>query len=153
MNTLYEGKEMTCTLNEKRGHRHASTKRIHWTSLLAALALVLQANSAGLGQTITTVAGGGGVGDGGAAIEAGLIAPKGVFVDAAGHLYIADAGNLRIRRVDSESGVITTIAGTGGNVGFSGDGGSATEARFSFPWGLVIDQHGNMYIADGQSSR
>ena len=74
--------------------------------------------------TITTIAGPGDVlfgGDGGPAVQAGLRNPQGVALDSAGDLYIADAGNHRIRKVDS-TGTITTIAGTGDN-GFGGDGG------------------------------
>ncbi len=65
--------------------------------------------------TISTVAGTGErgfAGDGGPAVEAQLDNPRGVAVDAAGNLYIADQQNHRIRRVDS-SGTITTIAGNG----------------------------------------
>ena len=55
-------------------------------------------------------------------VEAELSNPYGVAVDGAGNLYIADASNNGIRKVDS-TGTITTIAGTG-ELGFSGDGGS-----------------------------
>src|SRR4029077_1798122 len=64
---------------------------------------------------ISTYAGkgtGGFSGDGGAAINASLNIPSDVAVDAAGNLYIADAGNNRVRKVDG-SGTITTVAGTG----------------------------------------
>jgi DNA-binding beta-propeller fold protein YncE len=76
------------------------------------------------GGIITTVAGdatGGFSGDGGPAVSASINIPSDVAVDGAGNLYIADAGNNRIRKV-APTGVITTIAGTAGN-GFSGDGG------------------------------
>ena len=77
--------------------------------------------------TISTVAGIGASdfgGDGGPATEASLNAPRGIALDASGNLFIADASNHRIRRVDAVTGVITTIAGTG-EEGFSGDGGPA----------------------------
>ena len=90
-------------------------------------------------------------GDGGPAISARLNVPLGVAIDSSGNLYIADALNNRIRRV-SVAGVITTIAGTG--IGrFSGDGASATRARFNFPSDLVFDASGNLYVADTQNYR
>ena len=98
---------------------------------------------------ITTVAGNGQYGfsgDGGPAIQASLAGPTGVAVDSAGNIYIADYFNHRIRKVDT-SGIITTIAGNG-QIGFSGDGGPATQASFNFPWGITIDISGNIYIAD-----
>ena len=73
---------------------------------------IRKVDSAGV---ITTVAGTGRYGfsgDGGAGTEARLQSPYGVAVDGAGNLFIADAGNERIRKVDS-AGVITTVAGTG----------------------------------------
>ena len=104
--------------------------------------------------TITTIAGtgeGGFSGDGGAATAAQLKFPYGVAVDGAGNLYIADTGNHRIRKVDS-TGTITTIAGTGEG-GFSGDGGAATAAQLSFPYDVVVDGAGNLYIADTSNHR
>ena len=107
---------------------------------------------------ITTVAGtgsygslGGFGGDGGPAVSALLNYPRGVAVDGAGNLYIADTGNHRIRKVDS-SGVITTIAGTGES-DFGGDGGPAIAARLDSPRGVATDSAGNVYIADTGNSR
>ena len=79
---------------------------------------------------ITTVAGGGNGGDG-AATNASLNFPFGVAVDAMGNLFIAETGNQRIRKVDT-NGIITTVAGNG-IWGYSGDGGAATNASFLFP--------------------
>src|SRR5688500_3801199 len=82
---------------------------------------------------ISTVAGNGTVGsggDGGAATSANLSAAvSGVVVDATGNLYIADATNNKVRKVNT-SGIITTIAGTGTS-GYTGDGGAATSAKLS----------------------
>ena len=103
---------------------------------------------------ITTVAGTGErgfSGDGGPATEAQLNFPQGLALDGAGNLYIADRFNARIRRVDP-SGIITTIAGTGER-SFGGDGGPATEATMSSPWGLALDGMGNLYIADTSDHR
>ena len=85
-------------------------------------------------------------GDGGPAVAAHLRSPQDVTVDAAGNLYIADAINRRIRRVDS-SGTITTIAGTGVE-GFSGDGGPALKAQLSYPYGVAVDAVGNLFFSE-----
>ncbi len=107
---------------------------------------------------ITTVAGtgsrtGGFSGDGGPAIAAQLNFPVAIKVDDWGNLYIADLNNERIRMVDT-SGMINTIAGNG-IVGFSGDGGLATSAKFNNPFGIAISQSdpGRVYIADYSNNR
>ena len=108
-----------------------------------------------LAGVITTVAGTGSTGfsgDGGLATSARLSGPGVVAVDAVGNLYIADRGNDRVRRVDAETGVITTVAGTGSR-GFSGDGGPATSAELNDPVGVVVDGVGNLYIADMRNHR
>ena len=89
---------------------------------------------------MTTVAGtglGGFSGDVGPAVASGLDLPRGLAVDAAGGLLVADAGNQRIRRVDGFSGEITTVAGTGVQ-GFSGDGGAATAATLNEPQAVSV---------------
>lgn len=93
---------------------------------------------------ITTVAGGGNGGDGNAAITAELTSPEAITLNRFGDLLFTD-GN-RIRQVDSR-GVITTIVG-GGTLGFSGDGGAATNASLNYPDGVTVDGTGNLYIAD-----
>src|SRR5438445_624384 len=111
---------------------------------LAMAALVLAVPA--LSQTINTVAGGG-AGDGGAATDASLNQPRGVALDASGNLYIADQSNLRIRKVDAASGIITTVAGNG-SPAFAGDGGAATSASLNEPSGVALDASGNLYIED-----
>jgi sugar lactone lactonase YvrE len=103
--------------------------------------------------TITTVAGTGVPGYGGnngPATSAQLYNPTGVAVDPAGNLYIADAGNNRIRKVSN--GVITTVAGDGIQ-GFSGDNGPATTAQLNIPNAVAVDAAGNLYIADDANNR
>jgi hypothetical protein len=103
---------------------------------------------------ITTVAGNGHVGssgDGGPAANAALNQPQGVAVDVFGNLFITDLGNNRVRRV-SPDGVITTVAGNGAN-SFSGDGGQATNASLSFPYGVGADSFGNLFISDLGNNR
>ncbi len=105
-------------------------------------------------QTLSTIAGDGSTGYGGdgvAATTTGLTAPWGIGIDAAGNLYIGDYGNNRVRKI-STAGIITTFAGTG-SVGFSGDGGPATDARFNGPEGIVVDDSGNVYIVDNGNDR
>lgn len=97
--------------------------------------------------TITTVAGNGTAGFNGdhiPAISASLSSPRGLVVDAAGNLYIADTGNRRVRKVDT-SGMITTVAGNGSN-GNGGDGGPATAASVT-PRFLILDSSGNLLIS------
>jgi uncharacterized protein (TIGR03437 family) len=110
---------------------------------------------------ITTFAGTGSPGysgDGGPATSAQLgitknihgVNPTGLAFDGAGNLYIADDGNLRIRKV-SPDGIITTFAGSGQTLGYSGDGGPATQAQMGFPTALAADTDGNVFI--GESTR
>ena len=97
---------------------------------------------------ISTVAGSDSpfVGDGGKAVFARLDKPQSVVVDRLGNLYITDAVQNRIRKVDT-SGVLTTIAGTG-NCCYENDGGPAVNADLNTPWGLAIDNAGNLYVTD-----
>ena len=102
---------------------------------------------------ITTIAGtgvGGRLGDGGLASKAQLNNPKGVAVDAAGNVYIADSFNSRIRVIGT-NGIISTVAGTGVS-GYSGDGGLATNGQMFYPSGLAIDKSGLIYVADNQNN-
>jgi YVTN family beta-propeller protein len=107
---------------------------------------------------ITTVAGSssfcasGKVGDGGPATGASLCFPEGLAVDPSGNLFIADTFGDRVRRLDSASGTIATVAGNG-LVGFSGDGGPATAASLTTPRDVALDNTGNLYIADANSQR
>ena len=98
---------------------------------------------------ITTFAGtgtAGFLGDGGVATSARLNAPESVSISASGELYIADAGNNRIRRV-STGGTITTVAGTG-TAGSAGDGGLPTAAQLNSPHGIAVSTSGTYYISD-----
>lgn len=101
-----------------------------------------------LTQVITTVAGGiqeGFLGDGGPATAGWLNAPLAIAPDAFGNLYIADSENNRVRRVDSQTGKISTFAGTGEET-FSGGGGLAAASAFVGPSGIAFDSHGNLFI-------
>jgi sugar lactone lactonase YvrE len=104
---------------------------------------------------ITTVAGrstAGFSGDGGRGTSASLNAPFAVAVDGGGHLFIADTGNARIRRLAAGTGIITTVAGTGA-FRFSGDGGPGTSASLHGPQGVAVDGGGNVLIAETAGNR
>ena len=108
----------------------------------------------GTNGVITTVAGNGTAaysGDGAAATNASLSGPRGVAVDAAGNLFIADFFNHCIRKVGT-NGVITTVAGNGSG-GYSGDNGAATNASLYYPVGVAVDATGNLFIADSLNYR
>lgn len=112
-------------------------------------ARVRKINTSGI---ITTYAGttGGLSGDGGPATAAQLRSPDGLCVDMAGNLYVADRYNYRLRKI-TPAGIISTHAGTVS--GFSGDGGPATDARFSELSHVCMDSYGNLYISDFHNAR
>jgi hypothetical protein len=99
--------------------------------------------------TITIIAGISGSlgysGDNGPAISANLNFPRGVFVNQIGTVFIADNNYQRIREVTY--GKSSTVAGTGSR-GYTGDGGPATNAQVSGPFGVSVDQTGRVFIAD-----
>ena len=85
------------------------------------------------------------------ATSAEISAPQGIATDSVGNVFIGDYGNARIRRV-SPDGTITTAAGSG-EVGYSGDGGSALSARLNAVYSAAVDSAGNQYVADGNNRR
>ena len=102
---------------------------------------------------------GGYTGDGGPAVDAQLMFPITLAMDAQGNLYISDHLNDAIRKVDA-NGIITTVAGVGPSATWAkgpwvpgvqpkgGDGGPATQGVLESPWGITFDAQGNLYIAD-----
>ncbi len=95
---------------------------------------------------------GGYSGDGGPANKATLQSSTGLALDGSGNLFISDSYNNVIRRVDAATGIITTFAGNG-TAGFSGDGGLATSAELNIPLAVVVDDSGNVFIADSGNFR
>ncbi len=101
--------------------------------------------------TIVTIAGGPvPLGDGGPATEAQLSNPRCLAFDS-GYLYVTEGSGHRVRRVDLATKTITTIAGTG-VAGFGSDGGPATNAQISNPYGIAVDSE-YLYIADMGNNR
>ncbi len=90
-------------------------------------------------------------GDGGLALDATWGAPKAIRCDHQDNIIVVDTENHAVRRIDANTGIVTTIAG--GHQGGDGDGGPATSAGLERPHGCGIDREGNLYIADGINHR
>ncbi|MEQ1795512.1 MAG: hypothetical protein ABL970_15120 [Nitrospira sp.] len=101
-------------------------------------------NFAGIGETCYS-------GDEGLCGEAGLYLPLDVAFDSHNNLFICDSGSNRIRRVDRETGIITTVVGTGQH-GFNGDG-PALDVNLTWPAAIAFDRDDVMYIADTQAHK
>src|SRR5712691_1029042 len=98
-------------------------------------------------QTVVGTGEGGYAGDGGPATRALIGEAYGCDFDTEGNLYICDGRTHTIRRIDKDSGIITTVAGSG-RQGYSGDGGPATEATLNNLYSLGVDVNGDIYIVD-----
>ena len=111
----------------------------------------------GLLSTIAGTGNRGFSGDGGPATAAELNHPRAVVLDRGqGNLYIFDSQNVRVRKLDLQTGTITTIAGDPAprgpgfwENGHGGDGGPATRAKLFSPRGGAFDSQGNLYVVDG----
>ncbi|MBH0202726.1 MAG: hypothetical protein HP496_10650 [Nitrospira sp.] len=101
-------------------------------------------NFAGIGETCYS-------GDEGSCAEAGLYLPLGVAFDSLNNLYICDSGSNRIRKVDHETGIITTVVGTGQH-GFNGDG-PALDVNLTWPAAITFDHNDVLFIADTQAHK
>lgn len=99
-------------------------------------------------SALTNIAGGGSVyGDNGPATSAAFVS-GGLAIDQAGNLYISDWEFNSVRKVNSITGIITTVAGGPSATVAMGDGGLAINAKLYYPGGVAVDQAGNVYIAD-----
>src|SRR5947207_1446649 len=105
----------------------------------------------GIINTVTGTSVAGFSGDGGPAAGAQLRTPRSVAVDPSGNVFIADASNARIRKIDA-GGTINTFAGVG-ITGFAGDGGPAINAQIGTPEGIALDSAGNLFIAEPGNAR
>lgn len=102
------------------------------------------------GGTIETIAGTGenkDGGEGGSALETPLRQPFNMQVGPDGAMYFCEFGGHRVRRLDLETGQLTSVAGTG-QPGYSGDGQPATQAQLNQPHEFVFDGNGNLYVSD-----
>ena len=118
--------------------------------LVHVLALLLLVTCATDAQAFIGTVAGGGPNDL-PATQANLPQPTGVAVDASGTFYLAAQGLHRVFKVDI-NGTLTVVAGNG-TVGFSGDGGLATNASLTGPGDMAVDTAGNLFIADLRNHR
>ena len=97
--------------------------------------------------TFTTLAGTAGIegSTDGTGSAARFSYPGGVAIDANRNLYVADSNNHTVRKI-TNTGIVTTLAGSAGNYG--GADGTGTDARFSFPQGIAVDANGTVYVSD-----
>ncbi|WP_158513018.1 T9SS type A sorting domain-containing protein [Flavisolibacter tropicus] len=108
-----------------------------------------------LNGVITTVAGtgvGGYSGDEGLATKASLNLPVATAIDSYGNVFIADFNNNCIRKLDTETGIVTTVAGNG-SYGRSTEGVRAVNAVLAYPGGVAIDGDDNVYFTDSDNER
>lgn len=107
-----------------------------------------------LTNNLITLVGGGlkNNGDGDLASKATFFFPTGIVTDNVGNIFISEFSESRIRRIDAETGIVTTYAGTG-VAGFSGDRSFAKKATLKKPDGITLDKEGNLFIADRGNSR
>ena len=101
----------------------------------------------GIIQTVVGTGEGGYAGDGGPATQALIGEAYGCAFDTDGNLYISDGRTHTVRRIDKDTGIITTVAGSG-RQGYSGDSGPATEATLDNLYSLDVDTNGDIYIVD-----
>ncbi len=116
---------------------------------------VFKVNASG---TLTVVAGAGPSGYGGDGVTGGaanafLNCPAGIAVDSSLNVYVSDYNNYVVRKINTSTNTITTIAGIGGSRGYTGDGSPATNFELNFPDGLALDASGDLYIADRYNCR
>jgi sugar lactone lactonase YvrE len=137
------------SVRDKAGNTYISSNWDHY---------VFKLDTAGKVSVVCGLGYAGFSGDNGLASSATVNEPAGLAMDSAGNLYIADAGNNRIRRVDAKTGIITTVAGDStpdmfGQGGYNGDDIPATQALLNLPYTVAVDRQGNLFIADSGNNR
>ena len=138
-------------LNNAWGVAVDSHKNIYIADSAANVVYKVDASS----HAMTIFAGGGSsYGDGGPPTSAQLSYPIGLFADGSDNLFIVDSDDCTVRKIDANTGNISTVAGTPftsgiwANCGYTGDGGPATSATMSWPSSVFVDNAGNIYITD-----
>jgi sugar lactone lactonase YvrE len=86
-------------------------------------------------------------GDGGPAASSQVGGPFGVSVGPDGALYVCEIANHVVRRIDSETSIVSTVAGSG-RKGYAGDGGRATQALLNEPYEVRFDSAGHMFFVE-----
>jgi hypothetical protein len=124
----------------------ADTHNQRIRKVTAATGIITTVAGSSLGPGLPTLSG-----DGGMATRASLALPRGVSLDAAGNLYVADSADQRIRRIATD-GTITTVAGQG-TESFSGDSGVATSASLDSPRAVTLSPGAQLSFADGGNAR
>lgn len=115
---------------------------------------VLKVDRAGVLTKIGGTGEKGNDGDGGPALQAQFNGMHSLAIAPNGDIYIADTWNNRVRKIDAKTGVISAVAGTGGETGFSGDGGPAKQAQCSGIYCVALDPRGErLYLADLENRR
>ncbi|HSN04103.1 MAG TPA: hypothetical protein VLS44_03915, partial [Nitrospira sp.] len=76
-----------------------------------------------------------------------LSRPSGIALDQGGNIFLTDSDSHLIRRWDRETGAVTRVAGIGA-ASYTGDGGPALNASLCYPFGIVADRDGALFIAD-----
>ena len=113
--------------------------------------LALPVSLAAQNYRIDTIAGFGTFGGDGGPATAALLDPRAVVVDGNGVIYVSDAANYRIRRIDT-SGKISTLIGQSYGT-FTGDNGPASTAGMSSAFSMALDAAGNLYFTDDANQR
>ena len=80
-------------------------------------------------------------------IATGFSEPEQIAFDLIGNIYVADFMSNRIKKIDISTGTVSIVVGNG-NASYAGDGGSPISASLNYPFGVVFDKQGNLYIAD-----
>ena len=115
--------------------------------LILVLVLAVPSLFAARTETLAGTGDSGAAGDGGPAVSAQVGNPYGLTLGPDGALYVCEIDTDRVRRIDMQDGSISTVAGTG-EVGYSGDGGPAANARLNDPYEVRFDADGNMYFVE-----
>ena len=146
------GPAVNARLNEPRGIYKDSSDNIYIADTKNHIIRKVDGTTNIITKFAGTAGSSGSSGDGGPAVNARLNEPRGIYVDSSDDLYIADAKNHIIRKVDGTTSIITKFAGTAGAAGYSGDGGLAVNAQLNEPCGITASS-GNLYIADTKNHR